>query len=57
MSDRLDPREESSIFSTEDVPKDTQSHIKFISDIQMHELHTSTGANCIDFKEEFAVWK
>ena len=55
MSDRLDPREESSIFSTEDVPKDTHSHIKFISDIQMHKLHTSTGANCIDFKEEFAV--
>lgn len=57
MSDRLDPREESSIFSTEDVPKDTHSHIKFISDIQMHELHTSTGANGSDFKEEFAVRK
>ena len=57
MSNSLDPREESSIFSTEDVPKDNHSHITFISDIQMHELHTSTGANGSGFKEEFAVRK
>ena len=55
MSDRLEPREESSIFSTEDNLKDNHSHIKLISEIKRHELHTSIAANGGGFKEEFAV--
>ncbi|XP_078328094.1 receptor-type tyrosine-protein phosphatase kappa-like [Crassostrea virginica] len=55
MSEREDPREESSIFSTEDILKDNHSHIKLISEIKMHELHTSICANGSGFKEEFAL--
>lgn len=57
MSDRLDPREDSSIFTTKDVLNDSQSHVKFISDIQMHELHTFIGADGNGFKGEFSVIK
>lgn len=55
MSEREDPREESSIFLTDDILKDNHSHIKLISEIKMHELHTSIVANGSIFKEEFAV--
>lgn len=55
MSEREDPREESSIFSTEDILKVNHSHIKLISEIKMHELHTSISANGSGFKEEFEV--
>nr|XP_022307684.1 receptor-type tyrosine-protein phosphatase alpha-like [Crassostrea virginica] len=55
MSEREDPREESSIFLTDDILKDNHSHIKLISEIKMHELHTSIVANGSIFKEEFAL--
>ena len=56
-SDRLDHSEDSSILSTENELKDNHSHIKFKTDIQMHDLHTFIGANGSGFKGEFAVRK
>ncbi|XP_078329050.1 uncharacterized protein LOC111114432 [Crassostrea virginica] len=45
ISDRLDQSEDSSILSTENALKDNPFHVTFITDVQMHELHTDIGAN------------
>ena len=57
ICDRLYHSEDSSILSTENTLKDNHSHVKFTTDIQMHELHTFIGANGSGFKGEFAVRK
>lgn len=57
ISDRLDPRENSSIFTAKDVLKNSNSHVKFISDIKMRELHKFIGANGNCFRGEFEVRK
>ena len=57
ISGRLYHSENSSILSTENALKDNHSHVKFTTDIQMHELHTFIGANGSGFKGEFALRK
>ena len=46
ISDRQDHSKESSILSSENALKDNLFHVTFITNAQMHELHTDIGANC-----------
>lgn len=57
MSDRLENRDGSSILSAENTLKDNHLHVKFISSIQMHELHTFICANGNGLNGEFVVRK
>ena len=57
LFDSLYPREESFSSSTQFTYRDSNSHVKFISDFQMHELHTLIYANGNGFKGEFTVGK
>lgn len=56
-SDRLDPREDSSIFTTNDIVTDSHSHVKSLSDIQMHDLDSFIDSKDSGLKGEFAVRK
>ena len=57
ISDRLDHSEELSILSTENALNVKHFHVKFKSDIKMHELHAFSCANDSGIKGEFAVRK
>lgn len=57
ISDRLNQSEDSSILSTENALKDNTFHVTFITDVQMHELHTDIGANGSGLIGEFEVRK
>ena len=57
ISDRLDHSEDSSILSTENALKDNPFHVTFITNVQMHELHTDIGANGSGLIGEFEVRK
>nr|XP_022308429.1 receptor-type tyrosine-protein phosphatase alpha-like [Crassostrea virginica] len=53
ISDRQDHSENSSILSSENALKDNPFHVTFITNVQMHELHTDIGANCSGLRGEF----